>query len=149
MAKTAEFAGSSETTEVGRVGKTPDQLNAIAGVDQSKEVYSELSASADETQKMIQSTFETARNVTSELALKVIAVLRNNAEAGLSHLKDLARAQSLSEVIELQTSFLRKRADVGAEQVKDFRAVASKAAEEVSKPIQTAVEKAMNNLKAA
>ncbi|RUU05066.1 phasin family protein, partial [Mesorhizobium sp. M7A.T.Ca.TU.009.02.1.1] len=57
--------------------------------------------------------------------------------------------KSLSEVVELQTAFLRKRVESTVEQAKDFQAVASKAAEDVSKPIKTAFEKAMKEIKVA
>ncbi|TIX94310.1 MAG: phasin, partial [Mesorhizobium sp.] len=72
-----------------------------------------------------------------------------NADAGFSHLEALIGAKSLSEVVELQTSFLRKRAELAVEQAKEFQAVASKAAEDVAKPIKTAFEKALKDIKAA
>ncbi|TIU69539.1 MAG: phasin, partial [Mesorhizobium sp.] len=83
------------------------------------------------------------------LSLKTIAALRANADAGFSHLEALVSAKSLSEVVELQTAFLRKRAELAVEQAKEFQAVASKAAEDVSKPIKTAFEKALKDIKAA
>ncbi|TJX04421.1 MAG: phasin, partial [Mesorhizobium sp.] len=48
-----------------------------------------------------------------------------------------------------QTAFLRKQVEMTVEQAKDFQTVASKAAEDVSKPIKTAFEKAMKEVKAA
>ena len=65
------------------------------------------------------------------------------------HLEALIGAKSLSEVVELQTSFLRKRVEAGVEQAKDFQAVATKAAEDVSKPMKTVFEKAVKELKVA
>jgi phasin len=76
-------------------------------------------------------------------------VLRANAEASFSHLEALVGAKTLSEVVELQTAFLRKRVESTVEQAKEFQAVASKAAEDVSKPVKTAFEKALKDIKAA
>ncbi|TIT95775.1 MAG: phasin, partial [Mesorhizobium sp.] len=128
-----------------------DQIRAFAekGVEQSKEAYAKLKTGAEETQKVLESTFETAKTVSGDLSLKTIAALRANADAGFSHLEALVSAKSLSEVVELQTAFLRKRAELAVEQAKEFQAVASKAAEDVSKPIKTAFEKALKDIKAA
>ena len=131
--------------------KATDQIRAFAekGVEQSKEAYAKLKTGAEETQKVLESTFETAKTVSGDLSLKTIAALRANAEAGFSHLEALVGAKSLSEVVELQTSFLRKRVELAVEQAKEFQTVASKAAEDVSKPIKTVLEKSFKDLKVA
>ncbi len=128
-----------------------DQFRAIAekGVEQSKEAYDKMKNGAEETQKALESTFETAKSVSSDLSMKTISALRANAEAGFSHLEALLGAKSVSEVMELQTSFLRKRVEMTVEQVKDMQAVSTKAAEEVSKPIKAVFEKAVKELKVA
>ncbi len=131
--------------------KATDQIRAFAekGIEQSKEAYAKLKTGAEETQKVLESTYETAKAVSSDLSLKTIAALRANADAGFSHLEALVGARSLSEVVELQTAFVRKQVEASVKQVKEFQAVATKAAEDVSKPVKTAVEKAFNELKVA
>jgi phasin len=149
-AKTAETIENVEFPSFD-ASKATDQIRAFAekGVEQSKEAYSKLKTGAEETQKVLETTFETAKTVSSDLSLKTIAAFRANAEAGFSHLEALIGAKSLSEVVELQTAFLRKRVETTVEQAKDFQAVASKAAEDVSKPVKTAFEKALKDIKAA
>ncbi len=131
--------------------KATDQIRAFAekGVEQSKEAYAKLKTGAEETQKVLESTYETAKAVSSDLSLKTIAALRTNADAGFSHLEALVGARSLSEVVELQTAFVRKQFETTVQQAKDFQVVATKAAEDVSKPVKAAVEKAFNELKVA
>ncbi|GLS35107.1 phasin [Mesorhizobium tianshanense] len=121
--------------------KATDQFRAVAekGVEQSKEAFSKLKTGAETTQKALG----------NELSLKTIAALRANAEADFSHLEALVGAKSLSEVVELQTVFLRKRVEMTVEQAKDIQAVTAKAAEEVSKPVKEAFEKAFKELKVA
>ncbi|TGR63743.1 hypothetical protein EN837_26440, partial [bacterium M00.F.Ca.ET.194.01.1.1] len=92
---------------------------------------------------------EMAKTTSNEMLLKTIAALQANAEAGFSHLEALVGAKTLSEVVELQTAFLRKRAEMAVEQAKDFQAVTSKAVEDVAKPVKTAFEKAFKDVKAA
>ena len=151
--KTAETAETIEGVEFPSfdASKATDQFRTFAekGVEQSKEAYAKLKTGAEETQKGLDSTYETAKTVSGDLSLKTIAALRANAEASFSHIEALIGAKTLSEVVELQTSFLRKRVEAGVEQAKDFQAVASKAVEDVSKPIKVAFEKAFKDVKAA
>ncbi|HEY4193339.1 MAG TPA: phasin [Mesorhizobium sp.] len=131
--------------------RATDQIRAFAekSVEQSKEAYSRLKTGAEETQKVLESTYETARSASSDLSLKTIAALRTNADAGFSHLEALIGARSLSEVFELQSAFVRKQVEAGVQQAKDLQTVATKAAEDVSKPVKSAVEKAFAELKVA
>lgn len=131
--------------------KATDQIRAFAekGVEQSKEAYAKLRSGAEEAQKALETTFEAAKSASGDLSLKTIATMRSNAEAGFSHLELLVGAKSISEVIELQSAYLRKNVELAVEQAKDFQAAASKAAEDVSLPIKAVVEKAFKELKVA
>lgn len=131
--------------------KATDQFRAIAekGVEQSKEAFSKLKSGAETTQKAFESTFETAKTVGNELSLKTIAAVRANTEAGFSHLEALVAVKSPTEFIELQTAFLRKQVEKTVEQAKEFQAVTTKAAEDMSKPFKDVFDKALKNLKVA
>jgi phasin len=144
VADTIEFPSFDAT-------KATDQLRSFAekGVEQSKEAYTKLKSGAEDAQKALESTFETARSAGSEMSLKTIAALRANAEANFSHLEALVSVKSLSELVELQTAFLRQRVETSVEQAKDFQALAGKAATEVTKPVKDVFEKAMKQLKVA
>ncbi|RWB02569.1 MAG: phasin [Mesorhizobium sp.] len=144
--KTAEITENAEVqTEV------TDQFRAVAekGVEQSKEALSKLATGAEATQKALESSFETAKTASNELSLKTIAALRANVEASFSHLEALVTVKSPSEFVELQTDFLRKQVEKTVEQSKELQAAATKAAEDVSKPIKDVYEKAMKDLKVA
>jgi phasin len=154
MSKTA--AKTTETAETIEfpafdASKATDQLRSFAekGVEQSKEAYEKLKVGAEETQKALESTFETAKSVGSELSLKTIAAMRANAEANFSHLEALVGVKSLSEFVELQTAFLRKRVEMTVEQTKELQSLTTKAATEVSKPVKDAFEKTFKELKVA
>jgi hypothetical protein len=62
--------------------------------------------------------------------------LRANAEADFSHLETLVSAKPLSEVVELQTTFLRKHVEMSVEQAKEFQALVTKAATDVYNPVK-------------
>ncbi len=104
---------------------------------QSKEALAKFNTDAERTQKALQSSFETAKTVSSELSLRTIATLRANAaQAGFSHLEALVAVKSTSEFFELQTSFWRKQFERTVEQAKEFQAVTTNAAEEISKAVK-------------
>ncbi len=152
MAKTEKTTDILETAAAAfDTSKTVDQFRAFAekGVEQSKEAYAKLKVGAEEAQKTIESTFETVKSASGDVSMKAVAAMRANAEAGFNHLESLIGAKSLSEVIELQTAFLRKNVEMAVDQAKDMQAVATKAADEVSKPFKGAFEKAMKELKVA
>lgn len=131
--------------------KATDQFRAFAekGVEQSKDAYSKIKTGAETTQKAMESTFENAKTVGSEMTLKSIAAMRANAEASFSHIEALVAVKSLSEFFELQTSFLRKSVETAVEQAKDFQAASTKAAEDVSKPMKDVFQTSIKELKVA
>ncbi|SIT55988.1 conserved hypothetical protein [Mesorhizobium prunaredense] len=61
------------------------------------------------------------------MSTKTVAALRANAEADVSHLKALVSAKLPSEVVELQSSFLRKRPEMWVEQGREFQVLISRA----------------------
>lgn len=131
--------------------KATDQFRAFAekGVEQSKEAYARMKSGAESAQKALESSFENARAVSNEMTLKSIAAARTNAEANFAHLEALVGAKSLSEVIELQTAFIRRSFETAVEQAKDFQTASSKAAEDVAKPVKDVFEKSIKELKVA
>lgn len=149
-AKPAEFIENIEFPSFD-ASKATDQFRAFAekGVEQSKEVYAKLKTGAESTQKAVETTFETAKTAGGELSLKTIAALRANAELGFSHLEALVGVKSVSELIELQTAFVRKSVETGVAQVKDLQAAGTKAAEEVAKPLKDVFEKTLKDIKVA
>jgi phasin len=131
--------------------KTTDQFRAFTekSVEQSKEAFAKIKTGAETAQKAFESTFETARSVGSEFSLKSIATARTNAETGFAHLEALVGARTFSEVIELQTAFLRTAVESAVEQAKEFQSVSTKAATDVSKPFKDVFESTVRELKFA
>jgi phasin len=147
--KTAEFI--NDVYPALDASKAIEYVNSVAekGVEQSKEAYAKFKAGSETTQKALESSFETAKSVGSDLSLKTIAVLRANADAGFSHFEAIFAVKSPSEFVELQTAFVRKQVEKSIEQAKQLQALTTKAVEDVSKPIKSAFEKAVKDLKVA
>ncbi len=151
MSKAPEKTGETIEFPAFDASKASDQFRSFAekGIEQSKEAYEKLKSGAEEAQKTMEATFETAKTASNELSLKVIGAMRANAEAGFSHLEALLGAKSLSEVLELQTAYVRKGVEMAVEQAKDIQSISTKAAEDVAKPVRSAFEKSMKDMKAA
>ena len=128
-----------------------DQFRAFAqkGVEQSKENYAKMKAAAEDAQKTLEATFETMKTAGSDLSMKSIAAMRAGSEASFAHLEAMLGVKSVSELVELQTSFMRKSFEMMVDQAKDLQAASTKAAEDVAKPIKGAFEKTARELKAA
>ncbi|MCA1403752.1 phasin [Ensifer sp. IC3342] len=131
--------------------KVADSLREFAekGAAQSKEAYAKMKTAAEEATKTVEATLENAQTGTVELGLKAIDALRTNAENSLSHMESLLGVKSLSELVELQTTFIRKQAELAVEQAKTMQEATKKVAENVAKPGKDAAEKAMSNFKRA
>ena len=131
--------------------KATEQLRDFTdkGIEQTKEVYSKLKSGAEDAQKTFESTYETARATGADLSLKTIYAMRANADAAFTHLEALVGVKSVSEFIELQTAWMRKSVESAVEQAKDIQATSTKAIEDVAKPMKSAFEKTMKDLKVA
>ena len=122
---------------------------ADKSVNQSKENYAKVKAVAEDATKAIEATMESAQAGTVELSLKAIDAARGNVEHSLSHMEALLGVKSVAQMIELQTGYFRKQAEMMADQAKTMQEAARKLAEDVSKPAKTVAEKAMSEIKAA
>jgi len=122
---------------------------ADKSVNQTKEAYAKAKVAAEDATKAIETTLETAQAGTVELSLKAIDAARGNVEHSLSHMEALLGVKSVAQMIELQTSFFRKQAEMMVDQTKMMQEAAKKLAEDVSKPVKTVAEKAMSEIKAA
>ena len=147
--KTAEFIENAYPAF--DASKAIEQVSAFTekGVEQSKEVLAKFKADSEMTQKALETSFASAKAASSNLSLKTIAVLRANTEAAFSHFEALIAVKSPSEFVELQTAFVRKQVESAVEQTRELQAVTTKAVEDVSKPIKSAFEKAVKDLKVA
>lgn len=122
---------------------------AEKGAAQSKEAYAKLKSATEEATRTVEATVQTAQAGTVELGLKAIDALRTNADLSLSHMEALLGVKSVAELVELQTSFIRKHAEVTMEQAKAIQETVKKVTETVTKPGKDAAEKVMSSFKAA
>lgn len=120
---------------------------AQQGTSHSRDAYGKMKTAAEEATRTVESTIHSAQAGSMEFGLKAIDALRTNAEMSLSHMEQLIGAKSFAEVMELQTTFVRRQAEFTVEQVKVMQEAAQKVAGDISEPGRQADEKVMDAFK--
>jgi phasin len=122
---------------------------AEKGAGHSHDTYGKMKSAAEEASRSMESTIHSAQAGTMEMGIKAMDALRENTQLSLAHLQSLMGAKSMSEVLELQTSFVRKQAERSVEQARGMQEAARKVADDLSKPGQEAAEKVMDAFKSS
>ncbi len=121
---------------------------AEKGATQSRDAYGRMKTAAEEATRTMESTIHSAQAGSLEIGLKAIDALRTNTEMSWSHMQSLMGARSLSQLLELQTTFVRRQAELTIEQARSLQEAAQKVADEVARPGKEVAEKAMDAFKA-
>ncbi len=131
--------------------KLTDSFREFAekGAAQSREAFAKVKAATEEATKTVETTMQSAQAGSVEVGLKAIDALRTNADLSLSHMEALLGVKSMAEFVELQTTFIRKQAELTVDQARGIQDATRKLAEAVSQPGKEAAEKAMSTFKAA
>jgi phasin len=110
-------------------------------VVQVKDGYAKLKAAAEETTDLIEDTYATASAGVKDFNLKALENARSNVNSSFDHARDLLGAKTLAEVIELQSTYLRKQFETFQGQAKDLSSIAQKTATAAVEPVKEKVEK--------
>ncbi|MBC8129388.1 MAG: phasin family protein [Rhizobiaceae bacterium] len=116
-------------------------------MEQSKEAYSRMKLAADDATRALETTMEHAHQGSLSLSKKAIEAMRSNAEMGFAHLEKMMGAKSFAEVIEMQTSYVRKQIEMSTDQSKDMQALTQSVAQDMMKPGREAFQKASDAAK--
>lgn len=122
---------------------------AQKGVAQARENYSRFKSASEETSDAMEDAYATMTKGYKALGQKSVEATRANVNAHFDFLSSLLSAKSVSEAVELQTSYARKQFDVYGAQAKELSALAQKAATESAKPLQEIATKGMKYAQAS
>ena len=122
---------------------------AEQAVSQVRETYAKIKSAAEEATDLAESTIETAREGAFAWGVKAIDAARSNADASFTLARDLFGAKTVSDVIELQSAFVRKQFEAGTAQFKELQQLTEKVITDTTKPVTQKVEKTLKDLKAA
>ncbi|HVZ14372.1 MAG TPA: phasin [Edaphobacter sp.] len=122
---------------------------AEKSVSQAREAYDKFRTAADDATGLVEETLETAREGAVALGLKAVDAAKVNSEASFSFARDLFGAKTMSDVIELQSTFARKQFDTFTSQFREFQALTEKMVADAAKPVSEKVEKTFKDMKVA
>jgi len=114
---------------------------AEKGAAQAKDTVTKFKAAADEASDALEGAYTSATKGVSTIGLKVLETARFNANAAFDHAMSLFSVKTLSDAIELNTSFLRKQTEAVTVQAKEIGELSQKVATESFAPVKAQVEK--------
>jgi phasin len=114
---------------------------AERSVAQARDGYEKLKAAAEDTTSLLEGTYATASKGATELTLKALENARTNTNAGFDFATELLGVKSLSEAVELSSTFTRHQFEALIEQSKELSSMAQKVATETGEPIKAGMSK--------
>lgn len=116
---------------------------AEQAVSQTKDGYAKVKAAAEESIDVVEETLETVRETALEVQHKAMDNAKANTDAAYDFFKELFSVKSVSEAVELQTSFARQQFEMMSAQSKDLSSLTGKAMTETFSPAKQVAEKVM------
>lgn len=126
-----------------------EKLKAMAndGLSKAKENYEQAQIVFEEAKKEAEENLSTAQGHSSKISLATIDAMRSNTEATLTHMEKLSGVKSISEFMELQTSFLSSQTQMAMDNAKSMQALYQDAVNDAGAPAKKAADKAMGAFK--
>jgi phasin len=115
---------------------------ADRGVQQARDNYARVRSAAEEATDFFEETFQNASKGVVEFNTKAIDLARENANNVFDFARQLTGARSLSEAIELQTSFMRRQYEAAVSQSRELGEIANRVTRESARPVTEGVQRA-------
>ncbi|QFR31644.1 phasin [Ancylobacter sp. TS-1] len=144
-AATSAFEAAMPKLDIPTNLEVPAVVREMAekGVQNAREAYEKMKASAEETTDLLEDTYSTASKGVAEYNAVALESLRTNVNSAFDYFGLLLGTKSVSEAVELSTGHLRKQFDVLSAQAKELSTLAQKVATDTAEPIKASVEKTM------
>lgn len=113
------------------------------GLHETRAGYTKTKSAVEESSSALEASYSAAREGVAEINVKAIEALKSDANAHFDLLTSLVSVKSLSEIVTLNTEFVRKRFEESTARAKSFSELARKVAEEASAPIRDSLAKTM------
>jgi len=122
---------------------------AEKSVAQARDNYARMKTAAEDATDLVEGTMETARDGAFAIGVKALDAAKSNSDASFALARDLLGAKTMSEIIELQSTFARSQFEAVAAQFKELQALSEKVFTDTTKPVTERVEKTFKELKVA
>ena len=124
----------------------PEAVRAIAEqtVTQSREAYEAAKGSMEGAVEVLEKSIDQAGQGAAALNRKVIDNAQTNLNTSFDLAKDLAGAKNIAEIMELQSSFVRKQFEILAAQAEEIRTLSTKIATDTASPLKDHVSRSID-----
>ena len=122
---------------------------AEKSVSQAREAYSKLKSASEDATGLVEETLENAREGAFAISVKALDAAKTNSDASFALARDMFGAKTMSDMIELQSTFARKQFEAMTAQFKELQQLGEKYVANASKPMTDKVEKTFKELKVA
>lgn len=138
----AAAAGGVEVPEVLRV-------LALQSLERTRETYARLRATAEDTTDALEQSFETTRDGLLGIQFSALDAAKANADATFDLARKLLGVRSLTDAVELQTSFARERFEAMANYMQDVQANLTKVVSQSAAPAKTILDRMASDFRSA
>jgi phasin len=130
-----EFANEAEV---------PETIRALAetNIVQTRDLYERSKHTLESVLDSWERTFDAASHGMVALNRKVIDIAQRNVTTGFELATNLAGAKNLGEALELQADYWRKQIGMFGAQAEELRAVSTRIASDVVKPVKAQMKSA-------
>jgi phasin len=121
----------------------PNAFRDIAekSVSQARDTYAKMKTAAEDATDLVESTVEAAREGAFAIGVKALDAAKTNSDASFALARELFGAKTISEVIELQSTYARKLFETVTSQFKELQELTGKVVTDTTKPVTEKVEK--------
>jgi phasin len=125
----------------------PEAVRAMAEktVAQSRDAYENAKGSMEDAVEVLEKSIDQAGQGAAAINRKVIDNTQANLNTGFDLAKDLASAKNIAEIMELQSSFVRKQFEVLSAQAEEIRTLSTKVATDTTDPVKDHVSRSIDN----
>ena len=129
--------------------EVPEVVRSFAeqGLTQSREAFGRMKAATEEATDVLEESFESTRDSMREVQFKALDVAQANAEATFDFARKLLTVSSVTEAMQLQSTFVRERFEAFVDYSKDVQGTLTKVGTEASKPAKVMFERALSPAK--
>jgi len=144
-------AANSEKVAGATDFSVPESVRSLteAMVSQNQEVYERTRETMEDAIDMLESTFDRAGQGTAALNRKAIDIAQSNFNSGFDLAKELAGAETLPQLIEIQAAFMRRQFDRLNAQAGEIRELATKVTNETAEPVKSHLTRSFEAARAA
>ena len=128
-------AHSTASSDLSHAYKTASDL----AVTQARDLFQVVKSATDQFSEGLEKSSRAAQDGAAGTQARLATLMQAQVDAAFGYVRDLAQVRSLSDMIDLNSTVLRRQFDENAKQIREINAFAGKTATLVVQPVRDAV----------